>query len=682
MSLQRIKAIDIVENTTSEQIAGIESHFISLVSLSINMLVLRMTKLLRPVGDLLQILGLIAQAGRLDVFHLIPESTWRILWLGCRKCGGHLMRRVSNVIFEVLQIAGIELDAISAGQYVQAMTKTNSSICTDYSGGVLDGHLYLEEIGYLWYIHQMAILGVGGQREVISQSLSKSKSLLTPERGLERRRSLRGLSKLSFESPEFVATSMQLGKKSGLLSLLCPSRSVYHAALPTAYFVNETELKARYSDLNDRLEDILFEAGPREETAKAPPLTRASDLQVKQSSWNWGWGSPKPAIATNLSEDFDIARGSVETHTHDSNSSGNLSKPTFDLPMLQNFLSDCLESLGETKGMVTCISSRTPCGHCGFAPLDEETVSAWLQKLSNDSEDMGRLRTLADHVDFHRLVCARCGSNGSPQLHIRYYSKSEPLPSPQAFASSSSKPCIPGTANDVHAFRTTLRWSKSVPYLCPLSVFRLYELLVFYEGEMAIEKSWLCSHHPELYWNLLWYGSRLGFPLALVESHGLDPSNIDPISGHTLLDGPVIATWRELTAEQMAIRALWNVGAPQVVLSDLLPKDSAEQPLRAYVDIAGDLHDSVDGMKRGIIALYSEVEFNKLLVSADDSPARLLYAVLLILYYLYYGEVLKERDSVVYEDVQEVFSCISSIHLLTNYRISNLRSCICGRLRL
>ena len=630
-----------------------EHQFISLVSLSLNMLVLRMIKLLRPVGDLLQILGIIAQVGRLDVFHLIPQSTWRALWLGCRKCGGYLMRRVSNVIFEVLQIAGVELDAITAGQYVQAMTKTVSIIETDYSGTVIDSHLYLEEIGYLWYIHQMAILGVGGQREVISLSGSATKPLLTPERGIERKRSLRGLAKISFESPELVAASMQLSKRSGLFSLLSPMRPVYHAAVPLTLFGDAPELKIRYAELNERLEDILFEAGPREDKSSAPAAqSGVSDLQKKQSSWTWGWSSPKPTIATNLAEEFDIARGSVEAHDSDSKSALNLSKPSYDLLSLQHFIADCLDSVQDTKRMVTCISSRTPCPKCGCSLLDEETLFIWMERMRSDEVDAEKLVTYEDHIDLHRLVCEKCDTPYYPQLLVRHFAKDDstsPSRSGVADHSDSNK------SSDKYfgVFKARTLWSTNVPHLSPFSLFRLYELLVYFEGDNAIDKRWLCYHHPEIYWNLLWYGSRLGFPLALIEAQDIDLSILDPACGYTLVDGPVFVTWRELTAEQMAIRVLWNVGAPQVVLSDLLPQDS-EDTIRRFVDIAGDLHDNVDGMKKGIIALYPEVESNKLLATIDDNPSRLVYTVLLTLYYLYYGQVLKERDAVVFEDIREV----------------------------
>lgn len=142
-------------NKLSESIL---SAVLECISVSIALLCLRVTMSLKPIDDLMQILGIIAQVECIGLGGKITETTWRSILVACGSCGGDIARRISALVFKSMQQYNISPNALTYGQYIKsigAKTAVSSSVTT--SGQWLDPFFYLEEIGRFWFMHKASM---------------------------------------------------------------------------------------------------------------------------------------------------------------------------------------------------------------------------------------------------------------------------------------------------------------------------------------------------------------------------------------------------------------------------------------------------------------------------------------------------------------------------------------------
>lgn len=90
----------------------------------------------------------------------------------------------------------------------------------------------------------------------------------------------------------------------------------------------------------------------------------------------------------------------------------------------------------------------------------------------------------------------------------------------------------------------------TVPYLSPLVLRKELETVLSHEGDACLTQPAFTDHHPILYWNLLWYFSRLRVPSHLP---GLCLGSACVLRG-----APPHPSWRTADWQNVYIRCLWD----------------------------------------------------------------------------------------------------------------------------
>jgi hypothetical protein len=193
------------------------------------------------------------------------------------------------------------------------------------------------------------------------------------------------------------------------------------------------------------------------------------------------------------------------------------------------------------------IYCSTPCAHCGGCYLDEEILSSWCglltERLSNSiSPNCG------DVLRLHHIPCILCKELLIPTLHIRRYR----VPS-----LSSSR-----DEDDLKSLETV--WQYDVPYLSPLGVRAMTESLIREHGPIVANANWLLKMAPIVFWNQIWYTSRLNLP------SGLFQDLLTRDEKNQLWQGPVAIGWRESTIKAKIFK-LCHHHSPHLTLKDLFP---------------------------------------------------------------------------------------------------------------
>jgi len=144
---------------------------------SVLLLCLRILNHIKPVNDMLQILGLLAQLESISAIDYMDENVWRCIFVACAECGGDFMRRVACVVYEALRDCRMPLSAATFGQYQRALmavkrqyrdcgetetTSTSTSTSTTDAPGseyrmFCDSYVYLEEVGVTWFTQRIVL---------------------------------------------------------------------------------------------------------------------------------------------------------------------------------------------------------------------------------------------------------------------------------------------------------------------------------------------------------------------------------------------------------------------------------------------------------------------------------------------------------------------------------------------
>ena len=151
LSGRLLKEINIMANKERRVSFGLTTD---IASLSLIMLCVRVLKKTRPVNDVLQIFGILAQYENMSLISLIDESVWRGILVACTSCGGDFMRGASCVIYELMKEINIVPDALTYGQYIRAMSAVKCHVSLRDGADILDPFLHLEELGMMWFVHR------------------------------------------------------------------------------------------------------------------------------------------------------------------------------------------------------------------------------------------------------------------------------------------------------------------------------------------------------------------------------------------------------------------------------------------------------------------------------------------------------------------------------------------------
>lgn len=143
----------------SAEVAPMLAAMMDIGSVSMLLLTLRILNNVKPNSDILQLLGIIAELEQVGMLPSLNESIWRGVMVGCGAVGGTIMRRIVYVLFQCMEsVRAKSADALTYGRYVQALNAKKLNFPeTSAPGDILDPFLYLEEIGYTWYIQKSAL---------------------------------------------------------------------------------------------------------------------------------------------------------------------------------------------------------------------------------------------------------------------------------------------------------------------------------------------------------------------------------------------------------------------------------------------------------------------------------------------------------------------------------------------
>jgi hypothetical protein len=212
------------------------------------------------------------------------------------------------------------------------------------------------------------------------------------------------------------------------------------------------------------------------------------------------------------------------------------------------------------------IYCSTPCAHCGGCYLDEEILSSWCGLLTE------RLTTAispnyGDVLRLHQIPCNICKNLLTPTLHIRQYR-------------------VASSREDLKGSCETL-WQCDVPYISPLGVRAMTESLIREHGPIVADANWLLVMEPVVYWNQLWYTTRLNLPSGLFQDTiSLGADRLTQAEGHQFWQGPVAIGWRESTIQAKIInRCLYK--SDELSLSDLFPTITKEESQIAETIMTG-----------------------------------------------------------------------------------------------
>ena len=134
---------------------------------------------------------------------------------------------------------------------------------------------------------------------------------------------------------------------------------------------------------------------------------------------------------------------------------------------------------------VLCMWSKSACRGCSHFALDEEIMSCWTD------------------IDIEKSIpCLTCGNNYTPTLKYRVYDSKGFEPEKASYGAISGF--------DI---------SGEVVYLSPHSLRLQLEWLILSKGEQVLYRENLRCFHPPIYYNLVWYCTRLHLPLPLPGTH-------------------------------------------------------------------------------------------------------------------------------------------------------------------
>lgn len=179
----------------------------------------------------------------------------------------------------------------------------------------------------------------------------------------------------------------------------------------------------------------------------------------------------------------------------------------------------------------------------------------------------------------HCISCPVCSTRYSPQLHISCYKlhpnstthraadpftpssprltstaewtqSPSPSPSPSTIFSPGSaiptspdpSPLVPPSGGARRSSKTAaglesdkelnVMWRESVAYLSPKGLRLALEEQMERIGERVADPCWLHVHRPAVYWNILWFSSRLKVPTGFLAS---TPPALPKVQSGTLL---------------------------------------------------------------------------------------------------------------------------------------------------
>lgn len=278
----------------SAEVAPMLAAMMDIASVSMLLITLRILNNVKPNSDILQLLGIIAELEQVGMLPSLNESIWRSLMVGCGAVGGTIMRRIVYVLFQCMEsVRAKSANALTYGRYVQALNAKKLNFPeTSAPGDILDPFLYLEEIGYTWYIQKSAL---SAQNQSINQ---EDNSQLPRKNSAGSDNSVHGsygvssknmkknvLLQANTESARIVAAKLNLQSNRAFLPFMKPIQTAaFSIPIPTSHLsANGHSVEYVRAKAKLQIEAFLQSCTPSNFKAYPNPPTPKSRTDSRQS---------------------------------------------------------------------------------------------------------------------------------------------------------------------------------------------------------------------------------------------------------------------------------------------------------------------------------------------------------------------------------------------------------------
>lgn len=295
------------------------------------------------------------------------------------------------------------------------------------------------------------------------------------------------------------------------------------------------------------------------------------------------------------------------------------------------------------------LTSCTRCHNCASLLYDEEIMAGWRPDDSNLNTKCAfcdkatvPILTITIYSCLHHAKSSTTSSTSTAGSHPGHEEKSDPLTKSKCDPAT-SKPSDPLTCRgdlttckndpsnssspskrDYHYLKDSVTSQIqrkgvrcepiTVPYLSPLVLRKELETVMGHEGDASLTEPSFTDHHPILYWNLLWYFSRLRVPSHL--------PGLCLVAGCVKQATPPHPSWQTADWQNVYIRCLWDnakyheeLGQPMYVqwqethtpspLTSALVRERTKIPRSVMQSVITALH--VDDLSTALRLLMSEV---------------------------------------------------------------------------
>ena len=224
----------------------------------------------------------------------LNESIWRSIMVGCGAIGGTIMRRIVYVLFQCMEsVRAKSANALTNGRYVQALNAKKLNFPeTSAPGDILDPFLYLEEIGFTWYVQKSAL---SAQNQSISlednshmprkNSAGSDSGIHGSHGGSSKNLKKNAILQANTESARIVAAKLNLQSNRAFLPFMKPIQTAaFSTPIPTSSMsANGHSLEFVKAKAKLQLDAFLQSCTPSNFKAYPNPPTPKSRTDSRQS---------------------------------------------------------------------------------------------------------------------------------------------------------------------------------------------------------------------------------------------------------------------------------------------------------------------------------------------------------------------------------------------------------------
>lgn len=462
----------------------------------------------KPLRVIMQAMGILQYILGFELEGYMDEAMWRSLLIACGRCGQASTRKIAIAIFGIMRRAGLSINALTYGQYTKALAekdaaefvatttgltlvtsgcgergrqvpdcRTETGTVVDETRGGIDDSPWLEERGRGWYL---AACEPSAPETLKNWSVADGfKSLLagTMKAVVSRKARERPV----LQDGDAWTSGLRDPRVSAQNTTL--SSITMNSAGVIGMWVVCLCVKCEYMPLDEEIMTLRQEQAVDDQTNHLllcpkceTPLMPRLYYDIKTF---------KDHVMDSCSMKGEKTKADFSTQASQEN-------------ILEISLSSYAESSLHSSGVSTGGNISMP------TEANKHVASKMVEPQAILEQDVsGRKRLSASNIFSPAATAWEDALSGSVAEKTAREQRGEisGLPS--------------GTTGGDH-----------VGYLSPFTLRMRLEKLLLEDGEMCLTRDWARTHQPELYWNLVWFTTRLSIPFPfLLDS--LDPSFAD-----------------------------------------------------------------------------------------------------------------------------------------------------------